>query len=109
MLVNKNLFKDILHLFVYILVISLIVFTCLCLSHSYDGYRINSILDNYYYYDNSFIIVNNDVELEVIKDNKSETYYYFINKGILTFNSQEFVIFDNGIFDEENNIFYFKI
>ena len=109
MLVNKNILKDILHLSLYLLVIALIVFMCLCIYHSFNGYQILSIVENNYYNEEVLITILNDVEVEFYENSKSTIHYYYIDHGILKFDEKEFVILDNGLFDEENNIFYFKI
>lgn len=109
MLVKKNVLKDILHFLLYLLIISIIVFICLCIYHSFNGYQITSIVNNDYYNNEVIISILNDVEVEFYFDNNSTIHYYYIDHGILKFDEKEFVILDNGLFDEENNIFYFKI
>lgn len=105
----KNKFLNILHFLLYIVVILLILFICFNLNQSFDGYRTRTINGSYVHLKEKVILTFFDDHVEVIDYNKSINYNYTLDKGKVMIGNNEYVVFKNGILDEENNLYYIKV
>ena len=105
----KNSLKNILHLLLYLIVIFVTILTIHIFHNSYIGFRKKDISNtSYIYYSGKEIITFFDEHVEVIKDYESSFYSYTINNGRVNFDDKEFIIFGNGLLNDERNTFYQK-
>jgi len=105
----KNKLINVLHFLLYVVVISLIFFICFCFSQSFDGYRTRTLSGSYVHLEEKKILTFFPEHVEIITYNYSIKYNYEIERGKVTVGTTEYVIFKDGILDEENNLYYVKV
>lgn len=105
----KNQILNILHLMLYIVVILLILFICFSINQSYDGYRLKQLSGSYVHLKEQMILTFFDDHVEVIDYNKSYKFNYSVSNGKVTVGTDEYVIYKDGLLDEEKNLYFIKV
>ena len=105
---KKTVF-NLIHLLSYIISIFIIIVLLITISSSLSGYSSSIINSSYVNLDVKILInfYDNKVELITIDDNYS--YFYKVKDGIVYFNNSEYIIFSNGLFNPEENVYFLKL
>lgn len=107
-MLSKNVFKNIMHLLLYVLIIGLIILICFCFGQSFNGYRINKLDGSYVHLKTNIIYTFHDLKVEIIEEDGSILKDYKLMNGIIYVENKEFILYEDGILDISKNDYYQK-
>lgn len=105
----RSIFKTLMHVLLYALVILLLTIVGTGLSDSFRGYSLGELSGTYYNVTLDRRLTFSEGKVSVQTANAYREFTYFIEEGTLTFSDEAYWVYANGLLAKEGNHYYVKV
>ena len=105
----RSIFKTLMHVLVYALVILLLTIVCTGLSDSIRGYSLIQLSGSYYNVTLDRRLTFSEGKVSVQTANIYREFSFVVEEGTLTFSDEAYWVYANGLLAKEGNHYYVKI
>lgn len=105
----RLIFKTLMHVLVYVLVILLLTIVGTGLSDSFRGYSLAELSGTYYNVTLDRRLTLSEGRVSVQTENTYREFSFVVEEGTLTFSDEAYWVYANGLLAKEGNHYYVKV